>query len=451
MKTFHKLFISLLLILLACTDEEKVPATTTQPEVIVDLSDFRAGYEQNLRILADDSMAGRWLQENGIEKTVKFLKTKFKAAGLQSFAQFPDLTHAFSAPTPIPEISSLKINGVALDPGKYLIIPKTTVTAINKIEDVKVTYFNDTEGLSKQVQKHFDSALKNENHLVIIPEKFQTDLETFKEAVNDLKVLTPNVNWGLSSGYTLQYGKNNIIYAIGANQAIQTFEVEHTLKQLELQNVVGYLEGKSKPEEYIVFSAHMDHLGIRGTGNDQIFNGANDNASGVAAVITLAEYFSKANLNERSLIFIEFTAEEMGGIGSREFVSIFNKLKKVQAVINIDMIGNISSTGEGTAFLSGHDRSTMLEVMNNSMGGLNRKIYNEPVDINYFFRSDNVSFFNAGIVAHSITTYRNGDPLYHSPDDEVASINFNSAFQIVETIAQGSLSMARGTATPSFK
>jgi hypothetical protein len=450
MKKLHSLIVSpiitSLLLLLACSDESVTDVTEK-----VDLSSLRTSYELNVNILAHDSMAGRWLQRNGIEKTEKFVKKKFVNAGLQPLEQFPDYTHTFSVPSTEVETSSLKINGVSIESQKYLVIPQSSSVTITQTQQVKVTYFNETETFSAQIQKHFNSTLANENHLVIIPEKFQAELDAFKRYVSDLGVFKGNTTWVLQDGYLMQYEKNNIIYAIGSNQPNQAVELSHKLKQIQLQNVVGFLRGKSKPDEYIVFSAHMDHLGIEGTENDNIFNGANDNASGTAAVITLAEYFSKANLNERSLIFIGFTAEEKSLIGSKEFVNAFNGINKIRAAINIDMIGNLSPTGEGTAFMTGNTRSTMLDVMTKSLEGMNAKIYPEPADLNLFNRSDNASFFSKGIVSHTISTFNNNDHLYHSPDDEVVSVNFNSAFKIIETLTQGSLTMVNGTATPVVK
>ena len=94
---------------------------------------------------------------------------------------------------------------------------------------------------------------------------------------------------------------------------------------LSLFNVIGFLEGKSKKNELIIISAHYDHLGVKIDGEgDLIFNGANDNASGVAAILTLAEYFNTNNINERSLLFVAFTAEEMGLIGSNYFSKQIN-------------------------------------------------------------------------------------------------------------------------------
>ena len=92
-----------------------------------------------------------------------------------------------------------------------------------------------------------------------------------------------------------------------------------------LYNVVGVLEGKRVPEEVIIFAAHFDHLGSKKRSKkDGIYNGANDNASGTAAVMMLAQYFAKESNNERTIIFCAFAGEELGLLGSKDLVKKIN-------------------------------------------------------------------------------------------------------------------------------
>jgi len=106
-------------------------------------------------------------------------------------------------------------------------------------------------------------------------------------------------------------------------------------------NVIGVLKGKSLPNEYVIISAHYDHLGInQKMEGDNIYNGANDNASGTTAMLALAEYFKKLDNNERSIVFVAFTAEEMGLVGSRYFGKHINP-NDIVAGINIEMIHHL--------------------------------------------------------------------------------------------------------------
>src|SRR5690606_25831661 len=96
---------------------------------------------------------------------------------------------------------------------------------------------------------------------------------------------------------------------------LQPFKYKYKKREHLFNNVIGVLPGKSKANEYVIFSAHYDHIGILSpVEQDSIANGADDNASGVTAVIELAKYFAKNNNNERTLIFAAFTGEEIGFI-----------------------------------------------------------------------------------------------------------------------------------------
>ena len=139
------------------------------------------------------------------------------------------------------------------------------------------------------------------------------------------------------------------------NSFRQTFNYKNkrsrNQEELKLFNVIGFLEGNEKKDEIVVISAHYDHLGMKSTGSgDLIFNGANDNATGVAAVLTLAEYFKSKNNNSRSILFIAFTAEEMGLVGSNYFGKTISA-ESIVAGINIEMIGKESPFGPNTAWI----------------------------------------------------------------------------------------------------
>ena len=141
---------------------------------------------------------------------------------------------------------------------------------------------------------------------------------------------------------------------------LSSFRQNFTAREMSLYNIIGVLKGKSKANEYVIISAHYDHLGVK-TGNDEdlIFNGANDNASGVTAVLGLAEHYKALDINERSILFVTFTAEEMGLIGSDYFGKQIPP-KQVIAGINIEMIGKESPFGPKTAWITGFDRLTFL-------------------------------------------------------------------------------------------
>ena len=240
---------------------------------------------------------------------------------------------------------------------------------------------------------------------------------------------------------------------IGLNKfdELSTYRQEFNEKGLALFNVIGILEGNSKKDEFIVISAHYDHLGINKNGNgDVIYNGANDNASGVAAVLALAKYFSKMKVNERSIIFVAFTAEEMGLIGSNYFGKKINPKKNV-AGINIEMIGKQSQFGPKTAWITGYNKSTFGEIIQKNLEGSDYKVYPDPyLNFNLFFRSDNASLARLGVPAHTFSTSPMDKDLdYHKVTDEVNTLEIYTIAETIKAIAKGTSSIINGTDTPS--
>lgn len=222
-------------------------------------------------------------------------------------------------------------------------------------------------------------------------------------------------------------------------------------KGLDLFNVIGVLEGKSKKDEYVIISAHYDHLGIeKGVEGDSIYNGANDNASGVAAVLSLAAYFKEKNNNERSILFIGFTAEELGLVGSNYFGTTINP-EKIIAGINIEMIGKESSYGPKTAWLSGFDRSNFGKMVQKNVEGTGYTIHPDPYypKFNLFFRSDNAALAFLGVPAHTFSTSPPDDKDYHKVSDEAETLNIENIAETIRVIAIGTSSFIDGTDTPT--
>ncbi|MBC9798296.1 M28 family metallopeptidase [Sinomicrobium weinanense] len=162
-------------------------------------------------------------------------------------------------------------------------------------------------------------------------------------------------------------------------------------------NMVGYIEGNDPElkDEFILIGAHYDHIGIQeqGEGDDVIANGANDNASGTAAVLELAKYFGKSRSNKRSLLFVLFSAEEKGLLGSRHLARELRKTKMdLYTVVNFEMIG-VPMTADYTAYLTGFEDTNMAEKMNEYAGKELIGFLPKAGEFQLFKRSDNYPFF----------------------------------------------------------
>ncbi|HET8829584.1 MAG TPA: M20/M25/M40 family metallo-hydrolase, partial [Pelobium sp.] len=243
-----------------------------------------------------------------------------------------------------------------------------------------------------------------------------------------------------------------IIYLL-QNSEVTSLSLTFTneISSVPMLNVVGVLPGESKPDEYVIFSGHYDHLGIiEAVGQDSIANGADDDASGVTAVIELAKYFAQQQNNERTLIFAAFTAEEIGGYGSQYFSKQLNP-DEVVAMFNIEMIGKESKFGKHNAFITGYEHSDFGKILQENLKGTNFKFYPDPYPKqNLFYRSDNATLARLGVPAHTISSVQiDTDKLYHSVDDEFETVDVENITEIIKAIAISSGSIISGKDTPT--
>ncbi len=231
-----------------------------------------------------------------------------------------------------------------------------------------------------------------------------------------------------------------------------TFTNRRNGEKITGSNIIGVLEGKSKKDEYVIISAHYDHLGMKKEGEgDLIFNGANDDASGVTGVLALAEYYAKRGDNERSIVFIAFTAEEMGLIGSKHFGKGIDASKFI-AGINLEMMGKEPNTGPKTAWLTGFERSDFGKIVQKNLKGTGYKLYPDPYpQFGLFFRSDNASLARLGVPSHTFSTTpldKDGD-YYHRVTDEAETLDMKVLTETIRAVAKGTESIIMGKDTPS--
>lgn len=236
--------------------------------------------------------------------------------------------------------------------------------------------------------------------------------------------------------------------------------------KLKSFNVVAALAGKSKAKELVIFSAHYDHIGTlshtlqyrmpefgKPEDGDDIYNGANDNASGISALIHLAQYFANYPQRERTILFIAFSGEEEGLLGSRVLAEAFNP-KVVTAMVNMDMIGRPRNGKNQHPFITGFNQSNLAKILNKQLH--NRasqygKKYFEPdpfYEDDLYRRSDNFPFALKGMVAHTIMASSPNDQYYHSLNDEWEKLDYDYLAKVVKAIALATTGLANGSDNP---
>ncbi|HHM01595.1 MAG TPA: M28 family peptidase [Caldithrix abyssi] len=198
--------------------------------------------------------------------------------------------------------------------------------------------------------------------------------------------------------------------------------------KVKTQNVVAVLKGTVYPDEYVVLGAHYDHLGFGGWGSGsrkpdlhEIHNGADDNASGTASLIELAEYFGTSpHKPKRSILFMAFGAEEMGLLGSKFFTSHpLIDLKNIRIMINMDMVGRLNPQSKGLT-VGGTGTARGLEETITKMA--RGRDFNFKASPEGFGPSDHASFYVKDIPVLFLFTGSHED--YHTPTDDVDKINF---------------------------
>ncbi|MBN8701474.1 MAG: M28 family peptidase [Bacteroidetes bacterium] len=198
-------------------------------------------------------------------------------------------------------------------------------------------------------------------------------------------------------------------------------------------NVIGFIRGNLPNAKTLIISAHYDHLGIK---DSLVYNGADDNASGVAAIIEIARIFSDeaklGNKPDNTILFIAFSGEEKGLLGSNYYVkNTVIPLNKCIANINIDMIGRIDAkhaTDSNYVYVIGSEKikkslKRLIIKQNSLYNNLSLDFSFDRNDVNrYYYRSDHYNFAKNKI---PIAFYFNGTHEdYHKPSDDVSKIKF---------------------------
>lgn len=229
------------------------------------------------------------------------------------------------------------------------------------------------------------------------------------------------------------------------NQNVQT-ETEIHKVETTTQNVIAMLPGNDPilKDEYIVLGAHYDHLGLGGPGSGSrtpdttaVHNGADDNASGVASVMEIAEKLGSQKNNKRSIIFMAFGAEEMGIVGSKYFAeNPLVDLGQVQLMLNLDMVGRLDSL-EKSISISGTGTSpdfADLSIQLTEAAGLSAQLSPEGLG-----PSDHASFYVKDVPVLSFMTGIHTD--YHTPEDDVDKLNFEGQKTVSDLIYEFVVSM----------
>jgi hypothetical protein len=221
-------------------------------------------------------------------------------------------------------------------------------------------------------------------------------------------------------------------------------------------NAIGRLTGRarSRADEVILLTAHLDHLGNRAavnapaTGADTIFNGADDDASGTVAVLELAEALARGRRPRRTIIFAWFGSEESGGAGASHFIDAPPvPLDRIVANLEFEMIGRADkAVAAHTLWLTGYERSTLGPALAKE----GARIVGDPhPEQSFFTRSDNIQLARRGVIAQTVSSYGLHSD-YHRPSDEVKTIDVAHMTESIRSMVEPVLWLANSGFKPAW-
>lgn len=408
------------------------------------------------KILSDSTMNGRGYQEDGHLMAAEYIAKTFKSLGLQPAPLLAESETPYLQPFRITlnlvqSPMSLSLNGVELRDGHDYIAKANS--GRGTLEEAKV------RDLGYGLPEDFDVSFKDQVVMFRtgLPEKITKD-KTLKEAYSrfasdDVKIdfatkmqaagviiLKEKLTAGLSSMPVEMPVLEVLSSSLPGKpkkkkrKKIKTADMHVFTKfqALTTQNVVGMIRGSVHPDSVVIVSAHYDHLGRQ---DDAIFYGGNDNASGTAMLLTMAEYFSQTENKPRyTMLFVGFGGEEAGLLGSRYYVEkqpLF-PLANTAFILNLDLMANGDEGITAVAGLDFPDQFEQLKVLNEKMEAVPqiKGRSNAPNSDHYFFVKNGVK----GFFIYTL----GGPPHYHDVNDTYSEMRF-SRFYEVETLLQGFL------------
>ncbi|MFM1870592.1 MAG: Arginyl aminopeptidase, partial [Planctomycetota bacterium] len=398
---------------------------------------------ETVQWLAADERQGRDTPSKGLDEAAEWLAARFAAAGLQQVVE-ESWFHGYTVPAtkmdPLAVTASLNWRDGS-DNRKLELVPGEQVRLWRAGETVTA------DGDACTVAKADDPALQR-----------MLNARSARQTVF-LEVPKDHPYWTLADGERVTLGarraaakpvflvKEGVLPKLPAKAP--QFTADWTAKAAEtidqpLRNVVALLPGTDLKDEYVVVSAHYDHVGIQQPiGGDAVYNGADDDATGTTAVVLIAEALAKsATPLRRSVLFVCFSAEEKGLLGSKAFADNPPVPRdRIVCNINLEMLGRPMPGNEGKAWITGVGYSNFADAVRPAMARAGVGLVDFQMSNMLFGASDNFSFVRHGIVAHSISAGSLHDD-YHKPSDEVGKLDIPHMTKVIAGLREAVVDLA---------
>lgn len=433
--------------------------------------------EQNVRahvgFLASDSLQGRksatWFEGAAAEYVVSQLTQYGIEPGVKGgqptfLQEVPVTLNKYAAPP------ALKAGELSLTHGKEMAVliasgatvkgPLQKLTAGGTVQKGAVVLVNLTEGKdSPPVRTQLRQPLQQGAVAVLVADSAQIR-PRFAATARALPNLQAQVGAPASPDAAKTPGGSIVLLNAEASQKVSALaegtsvEISGEVKQeaTRTRNVIGVLRGSDakQREEVIMLSAHLDHVGTNpARTDDTVYNGADDNASGVAAVLELARVLAAGPRPKRTIYFVFFGSEEEGGWGSGFFIE--NPpvpLTSITTHLAFEMIGRPDPKIKADElWLTGFDRTNLGP----ELAKMGAKIVADPYpDQDFFARSDNYALAKRGVIAQTVSSFGLHND-YHQPGDEASKLDYPHMTHAIQSMVDPVLWLANGTFKPEWK
>ncbi|MCB1043761.1 MAG: M20/M25/M40 family metallo-hydrolase [Acidobacteria bacterium] len=414
---------------------------------------------QHVYFLADDALLGRATPSGGLDRAASYIMDQFKSEGLKPIND--EYAHHVQAdayvPMPITLSTDLRdAQGLLISALKDTVASQLIWRHLDDYKALNTLLRHEAATLPRgpRTQAEFAAIHQTQCGLMVIrvqaPEQGSPHLSPLATETPLVAVNSDTWNMLRSSG--------TVTFQFGASKTTP----------IDLLNPVGILRGSdpSLAETYVVVGAHYDHVGhaladdiprgpMNGDG-DLIWNGANDNASSIAALIECARLLRR-NPPKRSVLFVAFFGEELGLLGSSSFVQ--NPpvpLKSMMAMINLEQLGRTDDMARpdgikpGALAMTGFYRSTLPAQIQRLAESGTVSVYAHPeYSEAYFRRSDNAPFVDAGIPAHTISASFSF-PDYHQPTDHREQIDYDYLARVTEFLSKAVTDLGNSPDVPTW-
>ena len=388
-------------------------------------------YKKFTEVLCSSEFHGRGYVNQGDSLAANYIAQTFSQIGILPLANSSeDYFQSFSFPVnTFPRDLSVQLNSKVLTPGIHFLVDpaSSSFSGTLNLNSISITDLYNQQVITSNFPKNTALLIRNLGFGGDTIAKVKQYLQKLANQIPIIEIVNTKLIWSVSQV------KLNFPYliiqdsVIGASPEKITINIDAEFKPLHsTRNVIGYIPSARKNAKTLVFSAHYDHLGRMG--NDVYFPGGNDNASGSAMLVFLANYF-KEHASKYNLVFIAFAGEEVGLLGSEYFVSHpLIKLKDIRFLINLDIMG---SGEEGITAVNG----TLFEKEFLLLQKINKKQKALPVikKRGPAANSDHYFFTEAGVPSFFIYTM-GPNKNYHDVNDTYENLSFKAFEKIGELL-----------------